>query len=102
MGMQLPKSVAKLSEAAWQRQVIQLATMHGWSHYHTHDSRKSVTGFPDLVLVKDSVIYAELKTEDGKLSPSQEAWVERLKIAEQVVYVWRPSMLEEVMAILRG
>ena len=35
-------AVAKLtSEAAFQAQVVRWAETHGWTVYHTHDSRRS-------------------------------------------------------------
>lgn len=111
-----PKGVVGLSEKQWQGLVIQAAVRGGWEAYHTHDSRRSQAGFPDLVLVKEGrVIFAELKTETGKLSPAQERWLKKLSTVENVcqrllkrlcelmgvaatkksypvqVYVWRPS-----------
>lgn len=40
-----------MSESVFQSKVINMAKSLGWEHYHTHDSRRSVAGFPDLVLV---------------------------------------------------
>lgn len=56
-----------------------LAKRLDWLVYHTHDSRRSEPGFPDLVLVRDGrVIFAELKTQRGRVSPAQDVWLERL------------------------
>ena len=81
----------QISEAAFQSRVIQWATLNGWLVYHTFDSRRSVEGFPDLVLVKDTVVYLELKAEKGRVSPAQEKWVHRLHQAGQEVRIVRPS-----------
>ena len=45
-------SKSTLKESDFQRAVIEMARLHGWLVYHTHDSRRSAPGFPDLVLVQ--------------------------------------------------
>jgi hypothetical protein len=65
-------------EKQFQTAVVDMARWLGWSVYHTHDSRRSEPGFPDLVLVSDRVIFAELKTTTGVLAPAQRRWLERL------------------------
>ena len=40
-----------ISEAEFQQQVVQLATICGFESFHTYDSRKSDEGFPDWVFV---------------------------------------------------
>lgn len=80
--------------------VAQLARIYGWHRYHTFRSEHSPAGFPDDVLVRERVIYAELKGQTGKLSPLQEAWLQWLRGAGQEVYVWRPSDLQEIVDIL--
>lgn len=92
--------VLELSERDWQSEVIQIAGLGGWRHYHTHDSRKSNKGFPDLVLVRERVVYAELKSEVGKLREDQGPWLEALAAAGQEVYLWRPSDRAEVERVL--
>jgi VRR-NUC domain-containing protein len=87
-------TVADLTEKEWQQQIVQLARTLGYRIYHTYDSRRSQPGFPDLVLVRDRVIYVELKRESGKLTDSQISWVESLKAAGAEIYVWRPSDLQ--------
>lgn len=67
------------AEAAFQDEVLGLARLYGWRAYHTHDSRRSAPGFPDLVLVRPPrLIFAELKTDTGRVKPEQEAWLEAL------------------------
>lgn len=91
-----------VSEAEFQRQVCQLASLYGFRWYHTHDSRRSPAGFPDLVLVHPArgVVYAELKSEKGVIRPEQAEWHELLTKAGQRVYVWRPHQLQEIANIL--
>ena len=81
-------------------EVVKLAKLMGWVYYHTYDSRRSEPGFPDLVLVKDRVLYRELKTETGRLSGKQKAWGERLRRAGQSWEVWRPSQMREIFDVL--
>jgi hypothetical protein len=90
-----------LSEKEWQQQLVALARTLGWDRvYHTHDSRRSAGGFPDLVLVRDRVIFAELKRETTKQSMEQEGWLDALAKAGSEVYVWRPSDLDEAARVL--
>jgi len=91
---------AHVSERDFQQQVTDLASLHGWLIYHTHDSRRSQPGFPDLVLVRERVIFAELKTERGKLTRAQRIWLAALAGASVEAYCWRPSDTDTIAAIL--
>ncbi len=92
----------RLTEAEFQQMIIDRGRLLGWLVYHTHDSRRSAAGFPDLVLCRDGrVIFAEVKSEKGKLSKAQLAWLYELKAAVDEAYVWRPSewgVIERVLA----
>lgn len=94
------------SEREFQAAVIELATACGWRHYHTHDSRHSAAGFPDLVLVRRGVlIFAELKAENGKVTPEQQAWIDALDQVDadegkMWALVWRPSDWPAIEAAL--
>jgi hypothetical protein len=90
-----------MSEAQWQTTVTELATLLNWAWYHTRDSRRSPAGFPDLVLVRDRVIYAELKATSGRLTQWQKQWAERLRNAGAEVYCWHPSNYPEVERTLK-
>ena len=89
------------TEKHWLGQVLQMAEMLGWKHYHTHRSERSAAGFPDLVLVRrPRVIFAELKSQRNRLSPPQVQWLLALRECGQEVYVWRPADHEKVYRIL--
>ena len=90
------------SEKDFQETVIDLAEARGWLVYHPYDSRRSREGYPDLTLVRaPRVIFAELKTEKGKLSDEQWAWQTALLSCPGVEYhVWRPHNWEEVQSAL--
>ena len=102
-------SFNKISETYFRdQQVIPLARMLGWLVYFTWKSFHSPAGFPDLVLVKGKrLIFAELKTDDGKFSPAQLTWLAALEWVARdnqaiEVYVWRPSDLEHIKELLNG
>lgn len=78
-----------------------LAYSTGWQRvYHVFKSRNSPAGFPDWVLIRERIVYAELKREKGKPSPEQIRWLDDLVRAGGEVYLWRPSDIEEISVIL--
>jgi hypothetical protein len=80
---------------------MDLAAQLHWSVYHTRYSIGSTAGFPDLVLVRERVIYAELKRETGKPTGNQLVWLDILHNARQEVYLWRPSDLMDIAITLQ-
>jgi hypothetical protein len=87
---------AKMLEEDLQTAVIGLAEVHGFLCYHTHDSRRSPAGFPDLALVHKRtgrLIFTELKKERGYLSPPQRLWLTTLQRSPAEVYLWKPRHL---------
>lgn len=99
-----PVSALHITEKAWMAQVIELAQRLKWAVYHTHDSRRSAPGFPDLVMLRDGrMIVCELKTLRGKLTDDQRFWLDQFAQCDGVerVEVWRPNQLQEIVEILR-
>lgn len=92
---------AAVPEKRWQWQVTNHAEAQGWLVYHTFDSRRSAAGFPDLVLVRERVIFAELKSRKGKLSKAQEGWLKALRGARAEVYLWLPKHWPQVTEALK-
>ncbi len=102
--------MVEVNERIWQDQVVTLARMNGWHVFHPspHQVRPGVfrsdgVGFPDLVLAhrERGLIFAELKTERGKVSPAQKAWA--LAIAPHAEwYLWRPSQIDLIAKRLGG
>lgn len=103
-----------LTERDWQRQVIELAQLHRWRVAHfrpaqTKDGWRTPVeadgkGFPDLVLVRipGELIFAELKSDTGRLSDDQTIWLDLLRLVRGIdVYVWRPRDFDEVERRLR-
>jgi hypothetical protein len=113
-------SALKQSEREFQAAVIQYARLHGWLVAHFHDSRRQVgdrlvgdadaAGFPDLVMARNGfLIFAELKTERGRVSRAQRQWLDALSLgtwwlqqrpdkpaAGLRVCLWRPSDWPEI------
>lgn len=92
--------LADLTEKDWAAQVVTLARQLGWRRYHTYRSDRSQPGFPDEVLLRERVIYLELKRETGKLSDAQKDWIGALLAAGAEAYVARPRDLEPLAEIL--
>jgi hypothetical protein len=89
-------------ERALHDQVLALARLYAWRVYFTFDSRRSPPGFPDLCLVRGNrLLFCELKTQRGRLTTDQAAWLEDLRATSAEVYCWRPADLPQVAAILR-
>lgn len=96
-----------LPEKAWQQAVVRVAKQAGFLCYHTYDSRRSPSGFPDLVLCHPApghpLYTIELKTDTGSVSQAQQAWLDALgQCTEVVTGIWRPAMAEQVVTLLRS
>lgn len=94
----------RTSEADLREQIRTLCNLYGWKIYFTFNSRHSPGGFPDLVLAlpdEGRVIYAELKSNNGKLTTSQVEWIEALRACEKEVYIWKPDDIVEIARLLQ-
>ena len=104
--------MVELTEAEFQKAVIQLAKLHGWRIMHTQPAQirpgKWITpntgdqGFPDLVISHpySGTIFIELKTDRGIVSENQWDWFNSLQDSGMEVYIWRPKDLEKISARL--
>ncbi len=61
-------------------------TEKGWRTAGAYDAQ----GWPDLCLVRERVVFAEVKLERGRLAAEQDAWLDVLRNAGQEVHIWRP------------
>lgn len=82
-----------MTENELQAAVIDLCKLYGIAYYHTHNSRRSVPGWPDLALCGRVLILRELKTDTGRITAAQRAWGDRLRRARQSWDIWRPEDL---------
>lgn len=79
--------------------IVDLAHLFGWqvAYFRPAQTNKGWRtpvgadgkGWPDLTLVRERVIFAELKVGYGKLSPEQTEWGSRLLLAGAEWYEWR-------------
>lgn len=113
----------EITEKQFSQYVVDLARTLGWLVYRTHDSRRSPKGFPDLVMVyadpnkpRFELVFAELKTMRGELSPEQRQWYYALDFVSDgsagkreggwvwpvKAFVWRPCDEDEIFAVLTG
>ena len=80
--------------------------------FHIGDSRKEVmdgeryelvgdtqaAGYPDLTIAGGGkILWAELKSQQGKLEPLQVEWLDELPAHQ--AYVWRPEDLERALEV---
>lgn len=102
------KALRLIPEKQFQRDIQKLLDIHGWTSYHAADNiprggwiANIRPGFPDLTAVRAGrLIFAELKTETGRVSPAQLDWHEQLRAAGVEVFIWRPSDMEEILKVL--
>lgn len=90
-------------EKAFMAEVIAVAKKNGWKHMHHTISKKSVAGWPDLVLVRGKrTLFRELKMDHTDTTADQDGWIEALTDAEQDVAVWRPRDWPIILATLEA
>jgi hypothetical protein len=86
------KVIPKIKEREFMAQVVELAKLRGWRIFHPFDSRHSVAGFPDLLLIrKYALIVAELKVGKRQLTQEQLGWLDAFDGASVRSYCWRPT-----------
>ena len=99
-----------MNEAELERGVRDLLKVYRLHGFHAHDSRKSAgPGFPDWTICgTGGLIFRELKSETGQLSPEQRRWRNVLVAAGQDWAVWRPEdlrtgrIVRELQAVARA
>lgn len=104
----------KLTEKAFQAQVLQFAKLHGWSPVHFRQARTLTgwrtavegdgIGWPDLILVRPPrFVVAELKRDGGTPTEAQAGWLEKLRACPGIeTYLWRPARWPEIERVLGG
>ena len=91
------------SEKHFLSRVTRLAELYGWVVWHTLDSTGTRAGEPDLRMVRPPrVVFAELKSEHGRLRPDQSQAIAMLERCPGVsTYVWKPRDWQQIVEVLR-
>ena len=83
-----------MTEAELLERVLAEADRRGIYVLHIPDSRRvmGVAGFPDLLLAGPcGILFRELKSLHGPVSPAQRRWLAALRASGQDARVWRPG-----------
>ncbi len=102
------KLLPQISEKEWSKQFRELAALYGWECYVPWLSIHSPRGFPDVTCCRvrngvGELLFVELKTETGKVSLSQQAWIDRLNTVPGIrAFVFRPRDFDAALEILKG
>jgi hypothetical protein len=90
------------TEEQFLQAVLEYARWHKWLAYHTRDSRRSASGFPDVIAVRGArIVAAELKVKRGRLSAAQAEWLGALKSTTKVeTYAWWPADWEQIERVM--
>lgn len=124
MSLAAAQPLSALTEKKWSDQLFSLsgrnpglAVQLGWRlNYHVHRADRSPAGYPDWTLVRDRIIFAELKRQPpmSKRDPTRELsassihplsdlqrdFLDGIARAGGEAYVWVPSDLAEISSIL--
>lgn len=90
--------------------MLDYARLMGWRCYFTWNSKHSPAGYPDLTMVRPPrLVFAELKSEHGRVTAEQAAWLQDLcqianvsvmhgdpPVHDVQVFIWRPSDWAEI------
>lgn len=92
------------SEKELQSRVERYAKITGWLFYHTFSSRRSISGFPDVILCHPNreTLFAELKSDGGKPTDAQREWLLSVAASGQIACLWRPKHIEDIARYLAG
>lgn len=114
-GMRAKLLAPSLTERDLQSAIIETARLLGYRVAHFRAAKTSNgwrtpveadgAGFPDLVLTGNGrVVFAEVKTDTGRLSEAQLGWLDALRGAGAETYVWRSAQWAsgEIERVLRG
>lgn len=94
----------QITEKQFEAQVKDLGKiLHVDKFYHPFLSKWSEKGFPDCTIIKvPKLIFMELKSEKGQLTPAQKEWLDLLNQCTSVeAYCFKPHQIEEIAEILR-
>jgi len=92
----------RMSEAEFQKRVVEYATRHFWLVWWTPISKRTNPGEPDLRMLRPPrYVLAELKSQTGRIRPEQAIALEYATQSNIENYLWRPSNWNEIIEILK-
>jgi len=111
-------ALPKLTERAWQADVLKIARLFGWRWWHDRATNfpracpkckaplripRNDAGWPDLFMVRgDTLVVAEIKSDRNYPTPEQREWLEAFRqVRRIVVVVWKPKDAQKVAEVLR-
>lgn len=106
------EAIEPVTEAAFTRQVLALAKLHGWRTAHFRPGRTKDggwrtavqgdgKGFLDLLALRGSDKFvAELKVGKNDLTLEQWAWIKAWEAAGVPWFMWRPEDWAEIERVL--
>jgi len=91
-------------ESQFQAKVITLATRLGYDFiYHTHNSRRSPKGFPDLIMIRPRdmrLVVIEFKIKPHKPTTEQQKWLDAFALVTNFCFLWYPEDWDEILEVL--
>lgn len=109
-GEALPRVGKRVSEAEFQKLVLEVARDYGWTTHHVQHTQTGrgrwitagTRGFPDLTLLRPpQLVFLELKKRDGVATPEQKRWIADLQRVPGVeAFIVSPDDLAAVFALL--
>lgn len=93
------------SEKQLQEKVNRDFAGEGWLFYHTHYSKGSQDGFPDLVALREETgrqVVIELKVKDNKPTADQRAWMRAFRRSGSEVYLFYPRDFYTIVKLAEG
>jgi hypothetical protein len=98
-GIEISDKDAAVSEKKFATKVAGYMRKHGW-HVQRNGwvgvGNQFVKGYPDMVCVREKILFVELKTATGKLRSSQAEWRDWILEAGGNWELWRPQDWDEV------
>lgn len=88
------------TEKGFQGDVVAFAESCGWWTWHVYNARKSKAGWPDLVMLRERMLVAELKVPPNTATAAQLNCLDRFRRAGIPAYLWTPADWPEIVRVL--
>jgi len=98
--------VPDASERLFQDAVMKIAYMNAWDVHHIRPGKygnyyktDGLPGMPDLLFISQfghGMFWAELKAQGGRLTESQRARIDQMRVNGAEVHIWKPSDMQTI------